>query len=183
MLHCRGEESFHANLAPSDEADPIELSDSAASKWGTKKLQRHPGEGFVSLEEGKDRKKIDGQLVMFDDYFSFTWIPMKHTVFFSRPTAQQTLSLMRDILSKEDELANMQSHLEHCFNLNDDTTAPDQTDMHDIKEEPFRRIHRSDDPIFVAEHGGKKVDGATTSKLAFLKLNKIKGYLDDIFLG
>ena len=110
---------------------------------------------------------------------------MKHTVFFSRPTAQQTLALMRDILSKEDEIANMKSHLEHCYNLNDDTctTATDQTDMHDIKEEPFRRIMRSDDPIFVAEHGDKKVDGATTSKLAFLKLNKIKGYLDDIFLG
>lgn len=122
---------------------------------------------------------------MFDDYFSFTWIPMKHTVFFSRPTAQQTLALMRDILSKEDEIANMKSHLEHCYNLNDDTctTATDQTDMHDIKEEPFRRIMRSDDPIFVAEHGDKKVDGATTSKLAFLKLKKIKGYLDDIFLG
>lgn len=108
---------------------------------------------------------------------------MKHTVFFSRPTAQQTLALMRDILSKEDEIANMKSHLEQCYNLNDDTTATDQTDMHDINEEPFRRIMRSDDPIFVAEHGGKKVDGATTSKLAFLKLNKIKGYLDDIFLG
>ena len=83
----------------------------------------------------------------------------------------------------EDEIANMKSHLEHCYDLNDDAIATDQTDMHDIKEEPFRRIMRSDDPIFVAEHGGKKVDGATTSKLAFLKLNKIKGYLDDIFLG
>lgn len=178
----RGEESFTANLAPSEEADPIELSDSAASKWGAKKLQRHPGQGQIALEGGKDKKRIDGQLVMFDDYFSFTWIPMKHTVFFSRPTAQQVIHLMRDVLSKEDEIANMKSHLEHCYNLNDDTTATDQTDMHDIKEEPFRRIHRSDDPIFVAKHDGKKIDAAT-SKLAFLKLNKIKGYLDDIFLG
>ena len=38
--------------------------------------------------------------------------------------------------------------------------------------------------VFVAEcEGGKKKSDATTSKLAFLKLNKLKGYLDDIFLG
>jgi hypothetical protein len=182
VIRCRGEDSFTANLAPSEEADPIELSDSAASKWGAKKLQRHPGEGFVALEGGKDKKPIDGQLVMFDDHFSFTWIPMKHTVFFSRPTGQEVIYLMRDLMSKEDEIDNMKSHLEHCYSLDTVTTATDQTAMHDTNEEPFCRILRSDDAIFLAEHDGKKVD-ATTPKLSFLKLNKLKGYLDDIFLG
>ena len=184
----RGDDSFTANLAPSEEADPIELSDTAASKWGAKKLQRFPGEGFIALEGGKDKKTIDGQLIMFDDYFSFTWIDMKHTVFFSRPSPSQTLHLLRDVISKEDELENKRLHLEQCYSL-DDTATSDivQAATHDINEEPFRRILRSDDPIFVAEcEGGKKKSDATTSKLAFLKLNKLKGlkgYLDDIFLG
>mmetsp|Transcript_11209 Transcript_11209/g.23606 ORF Transcript_11209/g.23606 Transcript_11209/m.23606 type:complete len:362 (+) Transcript_11209:165-1250(+) len=111
----RGERSFSANLAPSDEADPIELSESAASKWGNKKLQRFKGKGSVALEGYKDEKNVEGQLVMFDDYFSFTWVPMKYTVFFSRPSAKLTIDLLRDVVSKEDEVDNMREHISRCF--------------------------------------------------------------------
>ena len=204
----RGETSFRADLAPPRAAGsgegkgdgpsppPPHPAAGRASRsggvsgagWGSTKLQLYAGEGQVAQEGCVDKKPVDGQLVMFDDHFSFTWVPMKHTVFFSRPSPSQTLHLLRDVISKEDELENKRLHLEQCYSL-DDTATSDivQAATHDINEEPFRRILRSDDPIFVAEcEGGKKKSDATTSKLAFLKLNKLKGlkgYLDDIFLG
>mmetsp|Transcript_11212 Transcript_11212/g.23609 ORF Transcript_11212/g.23609 Transcript_11212/m.23609 type:complete len:353 (+) Transcript_11212:165-1223(+) len=102
----RGERSFSADLAPSDEA---ELSESA------KKLQHFGGEGSIVLEGYTDEKNVEGQLEMFDDYFSFTWVPVNHTVFFSRPSAELTIDLLRDVVSKEDEVDNMREHISRCF--------------------------------------------------------------------
>ena len=178
-------------MAPSDEADPIELSNSAASKWGAKKLQRFHGEGSVALEGYKDERNVKGQLVMFDDYFSFTWVPMKHTVFFSRPSAKLTIDLLRDVVSKEDEVDNMREHISRCFSKDavidrsyygsskDSVSISDDEAL--FEKEPFRRILRDDDALSITEESGK-IEPATT-KMAFLRLNKLKGYIDDIFLG
>ena len=85
--------------------------------WGSTKLQLYAGEGQVAQEGCVDKKPVNGQLVMFDDHFSFTWIPMKHTVFFSRPSSAVTLEMLRDTLSREDEISNMRSHVSRCFGL------------------------------------------------------------------
>lgn len=146
------------------------------------------GKGSVALEGYKDEKNVEGQLVMFDDYFSFTWVPMKYTVFFSRPSAKLTIDLLRDVVSKEDEVDNMREHISRCFSKDPVIergygSSSDSVSSGEVgyEKEPFRRIHRNDDALSITEGSGK-VQPATT-KLAFLQLSKLKEYINDIFLG
>jgi hypothetical protein len=161
----RKEITFRADLGPKLDNDksskdtkplaPIQLTGTMASKWGTGKLERYPGEGQVSAEGFKNEQFVEGQLIMFDGYFSFLWVPTKHHVFFSRPNPQLTLHLMRDIISEEDEVQNMKDHIGRCYekDISDAFIRPKP-----VKEspEPFRRIHREIDLVSVME---EKDDG------------------------
>lgn len=142
-------------------------------------LQRFTGQGSVALEGFKDEKNVDGQLVMFEDYFSFTWVPMKYTVFFSRPSAKLTIDLLRDVVSKEDEIDNMRDHISRCFEKDAAVVRGHDSSSDNAHDEelpsPFRRILRDDDVLSITEENGK-VEPATP-KLAFLK------HICDIFLG
>merc|ERR1712070_57647 len=59
----------------------------------------------------------------FDGYFSFLYLPSKQHIFFSRPSPELTLHLMRDIINVEDELENIKDHLTRCFNKETDTSS------------------------------------------------------------
>jgi len=41
---------------------------------------------------------MDGQLVVTGkgDYFSFTWVPLEHKIFFGRPSPEFTLKMLRE---------------------------------------------------------------------------------------
>ena len=110
---------------------------------------------------------------MFDDYFSFTWVPMKYTVFFSRPSAKMTLDLLRESISKEDEIDNMRSHIANCFKKDATVDRANYADSHSERE-PFRRILRHGNSLSITEESGKV---EAVSKLDFLKLGKLKTWI------
>ena len=193
----RGETSFRADLAPPRAAGsgegkgdgPIPPPPHPAARrasrsggvseagWGSTKLQLYAGEGQVAQEGCVDKKPVDGQLVMFDDHFSFTWIPMKHTVFFSRPSSAVTLEMLRDTLSREDEISNMRSHVSRCFGL-DGATELDLDSPPSALGEPFRRISReSDRPFTIVEEEGEV---QPAPRLSFLRLDKLRGFIDGV---
>jgi hypothetical protein len=117
-----GEVLFRADLFPhpngkSEDLNPIQLTGSAASKWGVDKLERYSGEGRESSSDPNQKAKFEeGQLIMFDGYFSFLYLPTKRHFFFSRPSSELVLELMRSIISVEDvEVESMKEHIEICF--------------------------------------------------------------------
>jgi len=103
----RGEISFKADLTPTktqklteslnEELPPIELSNKAAKKWGTKKLSRYAGSGQVAESGFKNTQWMDGQLIVIgDNYFSFAWLPISFQIFFGRPSPELALKMMRE---------------------------------------------------------------------------------------
>ena len=107
----RGEVSFTADLTSRSEKQqlpPIKLGDHDAARWGVDELARYPGKGNIAKTGFVDVKAVDGQLLMFGpDHFSFVWVPTQHHVLFGRPSAEIAVRLLRDIISEEDETANM----------------------------------------------------------------------------
>lgn len=193
----RREISFRADLGPKlqdpdeDESSkplaPVQLSGSVASKWGTHKLERYAGEGQVAAENFKNEKFVEGQLIMFNGYFSFLWIPSRHHIFFSRPKPELILHMMRDTISKEDEVENMRDHLTRCYNK--ETSAgfirPSKREV----PEPFKRIKREIDLVTVMEQADlhkqpdteKKSDVATyPEKISFWVMQKWRTYVDSV---
>lgn len=140
----RGQVSFTVDLSPTVSSSnitgltPIELSDMAASVWGTDSLPRYLGKGHIATKGFKNNRFVDGQLIMFDGYFSFLWNPTKQNIFFTRPPQNLIFSLMRDILSEEDEVDNMRKHLTRCFDkdISDAFVLP----KIDNAPDPFKRI-------------------------------------------
>lgn len=117
-----GEVLFRADLFPlpngkPEDLNPIQLTGSAASKWGVDKLERYSGEGRESSTDTNKKAKFEeGQLIMFDGYFSFLYLPTKRHIFFSRPSSELVLELMRSVISVEDaEVESMKEHIEMCF--------------------------------------------------------------------
>lgn len=99
----RGAISFQADLHPlrrnklNEDLDPIDLTDKAAQKWGTRKLPRYPGLGQVAEENFINHQWIDGQLIIIGkDYFSFAWLPVEQQIFFGRPSPDLALKMLRD---------------------------------------------------------------------------------------
>ena len=119
----KGEVTFQANLSPaSDEGffsykplDPIVLSEAAAKKWGTSKLNRFPGKGQVAAEGFNSREWLDGQLIMVGDYFSFAWVPIGVQIFFGRPSLELTLKMLKEDSYKMDGADAMRAHISKCF--------------------------------------------------------------------
>lgn len=102
----KGEISFKADLDPtklrsnlgeSQRLAPIDLSDRAAAKWGTKKLSRYAGSGQVAEEGFKNNQWMEGQLIVIGEhYFSFAWLPISFQIFFGRPSPELALKMMRE---------------------------------------------------------------------------------------
>lgn len=113
----RGEITFQANLSPlkkkqvrrvggakspsnlslGQDLEPIQLSGTAAKKWGTKQLPRYAGSGQVAEEGFVNNQWLDGQLIVIgQDYFSFAWVPIEHQIFFGRPSPELALKMLKD---------------------------------------------------------------------------------------
>jgi len=133
-------ESAHPNLAP------IKLDSSVASKWGVEKLERYAGKARDTLSKrSANTDFLDGNLIVFDGYFSFLWIPTRQHVFFSRPKSETIVKLMRDSISAEDETANMMNHVSKCFEKNIDEAFVRPSNDREAALDPFRRIAREAD--------------------------------------
>lgn len=136
----RGKMTFKADLAPGrglQALGPIILSKESASEWGTETLERYPGQGYVG------KKLVDGNLILFENNFSFVWFPTKQHVLFGRPSPEATIRMLRDIISEEDALDNMRDHLERCFEM--DMTTCIARQQANEGNEPIRRIARQKD--------------------------------------
>jgi Cyclin D1 binding domain len=74
----RGEVTFTANLEPRNTSalPPIQL----ISEQRKGEFRRFPGKGQVSRRGFKDHRYVEGQLILFENQFSFVWIPTKHHV-------------------------------------------------------------------------------------------------------
>jgi hypothetical protein len=139
---------LQADLSPQFEKKeslkPISLSGITASKWGTKHLERYPGQGFPltsTNSKGVQGASSEGQLIMFDGFFSFLWIPTRQHVFFHRPEPNVLLKLLRDSISKDDEAENTIMHLNRCFQKNiDEAFLGVKSQKGNEDPEPFRRI-------------------------------------------
>ena len=76
---------------------PIELTDKAAQKWGTRQLPRYMGLGQVAEEGFVNNQWMDGQLIIIgQDYFSFAWTPIQQQIFFGRPSPELALRMLRE---------------------------------------------------------------------------------------
>lgn len=104
----RGQVTFQVNLHPLRQnvpfhkahrhgLSPIQLTEKAARKWGTKKLARYSGVGQVAEEGFQNHQWMEGQLIIIGDaYFSFAWIPIENQIFFGRPSPELALKLLRE---------------------------------------------------------------------------------------
>jgi hypothetical protein len=154
---------FQADLSPMDIrsgdaqfAPPIPMDKSAVTKWGIDKLERYPGKAMHTHKSktattSKEINLVDGNLIMFDGYFSFLWIPTRQHVFFSRPKPELVLKLLRDVISEKDEIENMRHHLTKCFKKGIEEAFIRPEVVQDGFVEPFRRISRESDLLAAQE--------------------------------
>lgn len=140
----RGEVTFTVDLTPrNDSLEPLKLRVGPTSK-ATTNLPRFAGRGQVAKRGFEGHKFVEGQLVMFERHFSFVWVPIRHHVLFRRPTPEQTLSLLRDHLAKEDELENVREYLRRCYQMDMTDALASQAslnrDDYYYGQDPLRRI-------------------------------------------
>ena len=183
-----GEVVFTANLFPvGDELEPIPLNESAASKWNIKKLERYVGEGRIASDDAQDIESVDGQLIMFEGYFSFLFLPSKHHIFFSRPSPQLIVHLMREVIHVEDELQNMKDHLQRCFvkEVGEDFVAPRRRIDH--LNDAYSEILKQDVNNDVEEQRSNKLNNwvplslkKESTKFSFWSFHKWKRYIDSV---
>ena len=173
----RGEVSFTANLAPRLDSALEPLKVSFDSQSGATEFPRYPGKGQIAKAGFVESQYVEGQLIMFERHFSFVWIPSRHHVLFRRPTPEQTLSLLRDTISKEDELENMREHVARCFDM--DMTTSIARYHAEQGQEPFRRIAKEED--LKALDDDKSVESKDNGdSFQFWQLNKWRQYLDNV---
>jgi hypothetical protein len=95
--HEQGDQNQQREALP-----PIELTENAARKWGTRQLPRYAGLGLVAEENFSNSQWMDGQVIIIgDDYFSFAWVPIEHQIFFGRPSPELALKMLRESGSAE----------------------------------------------------------------------------------
>lgn len=140
----RGQVSFVADLAPRNNSlSPLKLTLDQSSQTA-RQLPRFPGQGHVAKRGFKSPKYIEGQLVLFERHFSFVWLETRHHVLFQRPTPEQTIAMLRDEISREDEIENMRYHLQRCFE-SDLTECLARQQARGVPADPFRRIPSTGD--------------------------------------
>mgnify|MGYP005843935855 CR=1 FL=1 len=184
----RAEVSFTADLSP----PPLNSSATNSLSGDESILEEkyggtiYPGRGQLAKKGFVDSKYIDGLFIVYDaGRFSFSWVPSKHHVFFVRPSATETLRLLRDVISKEDEVENQRAHLDRCFNMDMTTSiAREQARKLDgIKSDPFRRIARQKELEMLGDFASG-LDSAKAGKagslFAFWRTNKWKEYIDRV---
>ena len=123
----KGEVTFVADLSPQKiegstvkPLEPITLSEGAAKKWGTCKLNRFHGKGQIASENFTDAQWVEGQLIMVGDYFSFAWVPIGHQIFFGRPSLELTLKMLKEDRHKGDGMDDMRSLIARCYDESDE---------------------------------------------------------------
>jgi hypothetical protein len=174
--------------------DPIALTGTAASKWGTGKLDRYAGEGQLSSDDFQDKSFVEGQLIMFDGYFSFLFVPSKQHIFFSRPSPELTLHLMRDVIRVEDDIVenmkveNMKDHLTRCYEKDMDdsffvrskrkASSSTSTSSSSRKEE-VRRISKKND-LLAAQEEEERFQPRQDDTNNFFALHKWMRYIDSV---
>ena len=172
----RGQTSFTSDLAPSNASslEPLKVSfDREATQ-----LLRYPGKGQIAKKGFTDKKFVEGQLVMFDKHFSFVWIPTRHHVLFRRPTPEQTIALLRDVVAKEDEIQNMRDHLTRCLDM--DMTESLARFHANPNAEPFRRIKlNSELQEMENELNAGRVNN-DNGAFNFLHIHKWRSYIDRV---
>ena len=113
-------------------------------------------------------------MIMFEKRFSFVWIPTKHHVLFHRPSPEMTIKLLRNQISKEDELENTRAHLARCFDMDLSTAiARHQNQLSD--DEPLRRITTQEE-LEQVEERIKQGD----HKNIFFNIGKWRNYIDQV---
>jgi hypothetical protein len=113
-------------------------------------------------------------MIMFDNQFSFVWIPTKHHVLFHRPSPEMTLKLLRNTISKEDEIENMRNHLTRCFNMDLSTAIARQQHAVGL-EEPLRRIATQED----LEEAERRIKESNRGNI-FYQMSKWREYIDQV---
>jgi hypothetical protein len=177
----RGQVSFTVDLTPKNNdksLDPIKLSFDKAATAATE-LPRYSGKGQIAKPGFIEARFVEGQMVLFERHFSFVWIPTRHHVLFRRPSPEQILSLLRDTISKEDELCIMREHIARCFTM-DLTESLARQYAGDHRTEPFRRISLQEEleALDKAEQGKKDATGGPRFKFWNL-YQYIDGFLRD----
>lgn len=154
----KSEVTFQVDLSPSskEHLDPIELGGDAIAQWGSKYLQRYAGQGQVAANGFVNRKWLDGQLILVNQYFSFAWLPTGHQVFFGRPSPELTLKLLRESGSHRQMFPshnaigevlepNPRQYLERCL---------EETELLDDEMEVGDSIFRSHDQDYYYQQEG-----------------------------
>jgi hypothetical protein len=85
-----------------------------------------------------------------------------------------TLKLLRNIISKEDELENMREHISRCFNMDLSTAIARQQHADDVVE-PLRRITTQDE-LELAERRFKESNRGNI----FYQMSKWRAYIDQV---
>jgi Cyclin D1 binding domain len=191
----RGEVSFTSNLSPpplnytyeseaatqyTKSSPPVSEEHSVLqSKFGESIF---PGQGQLSKKNFKDAKFISGVFIVYDSHrFSFSWVPTKHHVFFVRPSPHETIRLLRDVISKEDEIDNMRDHLSRCFEIDMTTPiAPVHSNTNEDEEDSFQRIKRQSDLERLSNRINEAGDKRGGNMFSFWRANKWKKYIDRV---
>ena len=113
-------------------------------------------------------------MILFENRFSFVWIPTKHHVLFRRPSPEMTIKLLRNTLSKEDEIENMREHVSRCFDMDLSTAIAREQDPF-IVHEPLRRISTQEELEEVEQRFKQGERGNL-----FLQIGKWRNYIDQV---
>lgn len=86
-----------------------------------------------------------------------------------------TLKLLRNTISKEDEIENMRDHITKCFNMDLSTAIARQHHAASI-EEPLRRIATQED----LEEAERRIQESNRGNI-FYQMTKWREYIDQVF--
>jgi len=153
-----GEVSFQIDMSP-PQSNPslkpakkplanIKLSKEAGKRWGTSQISRYQGLGQVAEEGFINHQWMDGQLVVInEEYFSFSWMPLNHQIFFGRPSGELSIKMLRESKSErqptmDDDLATLKDHVTRCFDV---TAAELDDELIEGKDDAFSCIYHDED--------------------------------------
>jgi len=165
----RGETSFTVNMQPSNitALPPVKL----ISAHSSRELRRFSGKGQISRKGFRDNRFVEGQMILFETRFSFVWMPTKHHVNFNRPSPEVTLKLLRNIISREDELENVRDHLSRCFEMDLSTAIARHQDPLTI-DDPLRRIATQEELEQAEERPTR-----SNRRNIFFQIRKLRNYI------